>query len=397
MREQNMLNRIGNRVSRIHEGHAVAFVVVLLVAAVAPNVIAQRGGTTPPAEARTVNVTAVVARSLDRPLAVPGNLIAYQDVEIRAKVAGFVEAVSVDRGSMVRRGQLLARVVAPELGSQRLEANARIQSASSQRIEAEAKLASDEATFQRLKAAAATPGVVAGNDVDVAQRTVEADRARVEQWQQNEQAAREAAKAVQEFESYLRITAPFDGVVTERNVHVGSFVGPTGMPMLRVQQVSRLRLVVDVPETAIGSVASGEMVNFTVPAYPGEMFSGKVARVGHALDPKTRTMPVELDVPNAMGRLAPGMFAQVAWTMRRARPSVFVPATAIATTTERTFVVRVRDNQAEWVDVKRGSSMDQLVEVFGALKEGDMVAVRGTDEIRQGTRVTPKVAQPAAR
>jgi membrane fusion protein, multidrug efflux system len=363
----------------------------------APLVIAQRGGTPPPAEARPVTVTKVVTRSLDRPLAVPGNLIAYQDVELRARVAGFVEAVNVDRGSMVRRGQLLVRVVAPELGSQRSEANARIQSATSQRIEAEAKLASDESTFQRLKAAAATPGVVAGNDVDVAQRTVEADRARVEQWKQNEQAAREAAKAVQELESYLRITAPFDGVVTERNVHVGTLVGPTGMPMLRVQQVSRLRLVVDVPETAIGSIDSGETVHFTVPAYPGEMFSGRVARIGHALDPKTRTMPVELDVPNPMGRLAPGMFAQVAWSMRRGRPSLFVPATAIATTTERTFVVRVRDNQAEWVDVKRGSAMDQLVEVFGALKEGDMVAVRGTDEIRQGTRVTPKSAPPAVR
>jgi len=76
---------------------------------------------------------------------------------------------------------------------------------------------------------------------------------------------------------------------------------------------------------------------------------------------------------------------------------LFVPATAIATTTERTFVVRVRDNQAEWVDVKRGSTMDQLVEVFGALKDGDVVAVRGTDEIRQGTPVTPKAAPPAAR
>jgi membrane fusion protein, multidrug efflux system len=356
---------------------------------------AQGGATTTAADARAVVVTRVVARALDRPLAVPGELIAFQDVEIRAKVAGFVESVSVDRGSLVRRGQPLVHVVAPELGSQRSEANARVQSAASQRIEAEAKLAADDATYQRLKAASATPGVVAGNDVDVAQRTVEADRARVEQWKQNEQAAREGAKAVQELESYLRITAPFDGVVTERNVHVGALVGPTGAPMLRVQQVSRLRLVVSLPETAVGSVQAGETMNFTVPAYPGEMFSGKVARIGRALDPKTRTMPVELDVPNAMSRLAPGMFAQVAWTMRRSRGSLFVPPTAIATTTERTFVVRVRENQAEWVNVRRGDSMGPLVEVFGALNEGDVVAVRGTDEIRQGTRVTPKAAPPA--
>jgi len=143
-------------------------------------------------------------------------------------------------------------------------------------------------------------------------------------------------------------------------------------------------------------VNDGETVKFAVPTYPGEVFSGKVARIGHALDPKTRTMPVELDVRNPDGRLAPGMFAQVAWAMRRSRQSLFVPASAIATTTERTFVVRVKDNQAEWIDVKRGVSADQLVEVFGPLNEGDLVAVRGTDEIRQGTRVTAKAAPPAA-
>jgi len=373
----------------------VAFVTVALASA---TVVAQSAPPSPATTARPINVTTVLARSLDRPLAVPGDLVAFQDVEIRAKVAGFVEAVNVDRGSTVRRGQLLARLVAPELGSQGSEAAARVQSAVSQRIEAEARLASDEASFQPLKAAATTPGVVAGNDVDVAQRTVEADRARVEQWKQNEQAAREGAKGVQELEAYLRITAPFDGVVTDRNVHVGSLVGPTSGPMLRVQQVSRLRLVVNVPESAVGSVQSGAMMSFTVPAFPGEMFAGKVARIGRALDPKTRTMPVELDVANSTGRLAPGMFAQVSWTMRRSRGSLFVPPTAIATTTERTFVVRVRDNTAEWVDVKRGDAMDQLVEVFGALKEGDVVAGRGTDEIRQGTRVTPTMPpRPAAR
>jgi membrane fusion protein, multidrug efflux system len=349
------------------------------------------------ATAPTLTVTMVVARSLDRPLSVPGDLIAFQDVEIRSRVAGFVDAVNVDRGSMVRRGELLVRIVAPELVAQKAEAEARVQGARAGRIEAEAKLASDEATFQRLKTAAATPGVVAGNDVDVAGKSVDADRARVEQLKENENAAINAAKSVSDLESYLRVTAPFDGVVTQRDVHVGTLVGPSSPPMLRVQQISKLRLVVDVPETAVGGVERGELVDFTVPAYPGETFSGRVARLGHALDPKTRTMPVELDVTNTTGRLAPGMFAQVSWSMRRTRPSLFVPASAIATTTERTFVVRVRENQAEWVDIKRGASMDQLVEVFGPLKEGDQVAVRGTDEIRQGARVNPKAAAPATR
>ena len=349
---------------------------------------------TPPsaAPAPTVLVVTVVSHILDRALALPGDLIAFQDVEVRPKIAGFVEAIAVDRGSVVKKGQLLVRLAAPELVSQRNEADTKIRSAAAQRIEAEAKLASDEATYQRLKAASATPGVVAGNDVDIAQKTADADRARVELWKQNEQGARDAARAVGELESYLRVTAPFDGVVTERNVHVGSLVNASSPAMLRVQQISALRLVVAVPEEAVAGTDQGQIVKFTVSAFPGETFTGKVARLGHALDPKTRTMPVELDVRNPDGRLSPGMFAQVAWSMRRRQPSLFVPGSAIATTTEHTFVVRVRNGQTEWVDVKRGSTMKQLVEVFGDLHAGDQIAVRGTDELRAGTRVSPKLA-----
>ena len=349
---------------------------------------------TPPsaAPAPTVLVVTVVSHILDRALALPGDLIAFQDVEVRPKIAGFVEAIAVDRGSVVKKGQLLVRLAAPELVSQRNEADTKIRSAAAQRIEAEAKLASDEATYQRLKAASATPGVVAGNDVDIAQKTADADRARVELWKQNEQGARDAARAVRELESYLRVTAPFDGVVTERNVHVGSLVNASSPAMLRVQQISALRLVVAVPEEAVAGTDQGQIVKFTVSAFPGETFTGKVARLGHALDPKTRTMPVELDVRNPDGRLSPGMFAQVAWSMRRRQPSLFVPGSAIATTTEHTFVVRVRNGQTEWVDVKRGSTMKQLVEVFGDLHAGDQIAVRGTDELRAGTRVSPKLA-----
>jgi membrane fusion protein, multidrug efflux system len=227
------------------------------------------------------------------------------------------------------------------------------------------------------------------------QRAVEQDRARVDLWKQNEQAARDAARAAQDVQAYLRITAPFDGVITERNIHVGSVVAPSSAPMLRIQQVATLRLVVAVPENAVSSLRPGEGIAFSVPAYPGQTFSGTVARSARAVDLKTRTMPVEIDVLNADGRLAPGMFASVAWNVRRPQASLFVPSSAIATTTERTFVVRVRNGMTEWIDVKRGSTMKQLVEVFGDLRAGDQIAVRGTDELRAGTRVTPKLAPPA--
>jgi multidrug efflux pump subunit AcrA (membrane-fusion protein) len=133
-----------------------------------------------------------------------------------------------------------------------------------------------------------------------------------------------------------------------------------------------------------------------VPAFPGETFNGSVARIGQTLEQKTRTMPVELEVANGARRLAPGMFPEVIWPSRRPRPSLFVPPGAIASTTERTFLVRVRDGVTEWIDVKRGAAMrhegTDLIEVFGDIAPGDQVAARGTDELRAGTRV---VAKPA--
>jgi len=383
------------------------------------------GGT--PGQAPTVTVTNVVSQELSRQVRLPGELKAYQDVAIYPKIPGFVEWIGVDRGSAVRRGQLIVRMTAPEVGaqygeaaaksqaahSQRLEAEARAGAAKAQRAEAEAKLAADQTTYKHLKAASATPGVVAGNDVEVAEKTVEADQARVRTYQEGEKAAEaqvrtfvdaenaasSGAKSAKDIQQYLRVAAPFDGVITERNVHNGSLVGPAGgaasQPMLRIQQISMLRLVVYVPEEDVASVGVGETVGFTVPAFPGETFSGKVLRPAHALDVKTRTMPIELDVLNNPSRLSPGMYADVRWPVTRPRPSLFVPPSAIATTTERTFVIRIRDGKVEWVDVKRGSVMGNLVEVFGGLDAGDQVAVRGTDELREGTQVTAKQAAPA--
>jgi len=163
-----------------------------------------------------------------------------------------------------------------------------------------------------------------------------------------------------------------------------------------VPQVSRLRLVVPVPEANVSGIALGAKISFTVPAFPGESFIGVVGRISNALDEKTRTMPVELDVSNPNRWLAPGMVPEVVWPVSRPRPSMFILPSAVATTTERTFVIRIRDGVTEWGDVKRGASMSKngkdLVEVFGALSLGDQIAVRGADELRAGTRVNAKPA-----
>src|SRR5262249_5814357 len=154
--------------------------------------------------------------------------------------------------------------------------------ADAQRIEAEAKLAADDSTYQRLKTASATPGVVAGNDLEVAQKAVDADRARVQSARESAEAAKAALRSITEIEGYLQVRAPFDGVVTERNVHPGTLVGPvpssgSATPLLRVETVTRLRLVVPVPERYLAGMAEGAKVQFAVPAYPNQTFSGTVA------------------------------------------------------------------------------------------------------------------------
>jgi hypothetical protein len=125
------------------------------------------------------------------------------------------------------------------------------------------------------------------------------------------------------------------------------------------------------------------------------MFSGRVARIAHQIDVKTRTMAVELDVMNAKGDLVPGTFCQIQWPVHRPEPSLFVPANSIASTTDRTFVIRVRDGKTEWVDVRTGLSAGPLTEVFGDLRPGDAIALRGTDEVRPGTEVRVKDVKPA--
>jgi RND family efflux transporter MFP subunit len=323
----------------------------------------------------------------------PGELRPFLAVDIHARVSGFVQSVQVDRGSRVKKGDLLAVLTAPEMEAQVAEAQARVVAIESQRAEAEAKLAAAQSTFERLQEAAKTPGVVAGNDLVLAEKAVEAERSRVASIEKNVEAAKASVAALEQMMQYLRVTAEFDGLITERLVHPGSLVGPeskNAAPMFRHEQIDRLRLVVAVPEALAGGIRTGARVKFSVPAYPGEAFTGTVARPAYSVDRDTRTMPVELDVANPGGRLAPGMYAEVSWPMGRGGNSMFVPPSAIKATTERLFVIRVVDGVAEWVDVRRGVQEGDLVEVFGNLKARDKILRRATDEIRPGTRIAPQ-------
>jgi RND family efflux transporter MFP subunit len=344
---------------------------MLATACQTPSKDGAAGVAQPPAASGALDVIPVTSAKLDTHVRLPGELTAYESVAIYPRVTGFVEEVLVDRGSNVKQGQLLARLSAPELAAQRTEA--------------QSKLAAAKSTFDRLKAASATPGVVAGHDLELAEAGLQAEKAHVE--------------SLYTLEAYLLVKAPFDGVVSERNVHPGALVGPPagsgGTPMLRIDEIGKLRLTVAVPESETAAIAEGAQTTFTVAAWPGQKLQAKVARVSHVIDPRTRTMAVELDVDNSGPHpLAPGMYAEVDWPVRRDNPTLFVPASSIVQTTERTFVDRVRDGAIDQVTIKRGITVGEKVEIFGELAAGDQVLKRGSETMATGTKVTTKPWTP---
>ncbi len=339
-----------------------------------------------------VSTVAVMSRKLQTTISLPAQLVPFESVDIYPKVTGFVQTVTVDRGSRVRRGQLLVRLIAPELSSQRAQAEADVRAAQSQLATAQARLASDNGTYLHMVAAAKTPGVLAENDVMVASQTVSGDKGLVEAAEQNVAAARDAVRSVSQTESYLSITAPFDGVVTTRNLHPGALIGPasgqaTTQPILQIVDDRRLRLVAPIPEAQVGEMKVGRQVSFTVPAYPGQIFNAPIQRVSRAVDESSRTMPVELDVLNRDGKLSPGSFASVSWPLERSYATLFVPTSAVTSDQQHTFVIRVRDGKAEWVTVQTGQTVRGEIEVFGDLKAADQVVRTATDAIHSGDRL----------
>lgn len=372
----------------------------------------------------TVIVVPVKSEMLSHKLGLPGELLAYQNVPVHAKVEGYIKDIYVDRGSFVKKGQPMISISCPELNEKVKEAEAKLSSAESsyrqaqatadavksKLIEAKARSDADQLTLSRLQQAAKTPGAVAQNEVDIQEKAYESDQARVESVKQevvgaknlvlaeshNVQAAKQVLNSVKDMTGYLTIRAPFDGVVTERNVHNGSIVaiatGREAPPLVRVQEKNHLRLVVAVPEDSVSGTKIGQSIEFSVPAFIGKQFFGKIARPGYALDSATRTMPVELDVPNANGELEPGMFATVHWLVSRPYKTLFVPASAVDADLKGTFVIRVKDNVSERIEVQKGLTMGDRVELSGKIHEGDLIALKATNELKSGTHLLAKIA-----
>lgn len=315
---------------------------------------------------------------LSTTLYVPGELIAFQQVDLYAKENSFVKRLYVDVGSEVREGQLLVTMEAPELASQLASAQSRVKSQ-------EAIYIASKSNYDRLIETSKTPGTISQNDIDQADARRKSDLA---QWD----AARAAYAEVAETLKYLEIRAPFSGVISARNVNPGAYVGPSGkgseLPLFTLQEQKHLRLVVSVPEAYTGYLTDKDEVKFTTKSRPSEVFHAKVKRLAGALDNRLRAERIEMDVINNDKKLLPGMVAEVNVPLP-ARDSVFVvPTTAIVNSTERLFVIKVVDHKAQWVDVKKGREENGKTEIYGNnLNEGDTIIKTGSEERRDGSPV----------
>jgi membrane fusion protein, multidrug efflux system len=298
-------------------------------------------------------------------------------VDIYPKVNGFVREIPVDRGSEVRTGQLLVRLEAPEIEQQYL-------SAKSKYLQAYSLSLASKDDYDRLTVANKMPGTVSPHELELARAKMIADSATV----QSEIANYKALEATRD---YLTVTAPFNGVITVRNVHPGALVGPaqkeSDKPMLVLEQHDKLRLVIDVPEVYSNQLAPGTIVSFRVSTLPGRVFRGAISRSAGSLSMKYRSEAIEVDVSNGDRLLKPGMYAEVELPVRRRTNSLIVPGSAIVTSQEKRYVIKVQAGLAHWVDVTEGNSRNDSTEVFGDLRWHDRIVVNANDGIKDGAKL----------
>jgi RND family efflux transporter MFP subunit len=328
-------------------------------------------------EVPTVELAPVEKGKLSSTIAVPGELIPYQEVDVYAKINSYVKTLKVDIGSEVHTGELLATLEAPEINSQLASAQSKIK-------QQEAVYYASKATYDRLLSTSKTPGTVSENDLEQAEAKKNSDLANVD-------AAKSDYKEVAANLDYLQIRAPFDGVVNVRNVNLGAYVGPAGkgsdLPLFVIQDQKRMRLVISVPELYTGGLSNKDEVTFSVKALPNQKFKAQVKRLAGSLDEKLRSERLEMDVYNKDKKLLPGMYADVDVPVPSKDSAYIVPKTAVVTSTEKVFVVRVVNHHAQWVDVKKGFQSGDKMEVYGDLKPDDKVVKTATDEIRDGSEV----------
>lgn len=348
-------------------------------------------------------------------LSIAGEFSPYQEVELHAKVSGYIRNISVDIGDHVHKGQVLANLEVPELVAQEQAAAAGVRHSQEEISRSQNEVSRAEAEYSALHAAAARlkqvsearPGLIAEQELDDAVAKDRSAQAQVEAAKSALSASRqqlEVSQADQQhyaaMSDYSRIVAPFDGVVTWRYADTGSLIqsgtsNVSSAPVVKLSQVSVLRLRIPVPESLAASVHDGEVADIRVKA-TNEHFSGKIIRTTDSLDRSTRTMQVEVDVPNQDYRLTPGMYADVSLRVQNDPNALTIPVQAVNRGADKAFVLMVNaQNHVEEREIRTGIEGSNRVQVLAGLKEGDRVIVGNLGSFRTGQHVEPKLSTMA--
>lgn len=324
--------------------------------------------------AKVVSTTTVTRDTARYTLALPGQLHPFEEVKLYPKVSGFIRDLYVDRGSYVKKGQLLARLDAPEI-TQRYGA------AAAKQREVMERLTYSRQSYERLLWASATPGAVAALELEQAKAKVMSDSAAYESLKAEMAAARQLA-------SYLEIRAPFQGVITSRTASPGALVGANDHPLFTLAQQDRLKLVVAIPEKHARALAENTVVRYRVSNAPDKTFTARISRSSGLVDAKLRALVVEFDVDNTTRQLNGGEYVEAEIEFQRSAPSLWVPTASIVEAQSGLFVMRVENDTVKKVAIKKGIEENGKTEVHGELTDGDIIVAKNPDELRDGNAVT---------
>jgi RND family efflux transporter MFP subunit len=333
--------------------------------------------------ARPVSVALARKTPLRSTLTLFGEFKPFQEVDLHAKVAGYIRTISVDVGDRVRAGQVLAILEIPELVAQVQEADASLERAKSEHQAA-------HSGYARLKQASdARPGLIAAQELEDAEARDKQAEAHVAQTQAGQ-------RQISAMSDYSRITAPFSGVITKRYADTGALIqagtssSTQAMPVVRLAEYDRLRLVLPVPESAVSRIHTGTIVQVVVPAL-ARTFEGRVARLSDDLDRQTRTMETEIDVANADDSLVAGMYAETVLDLARKDAALTIPVQAVSRSgPDATVLIVGAGNRVEERHVQIGMETARRVEIVGGLAEGDRVLVGSRGQARVGDEVAPR-------
>ncbi|HKV80003.1 MAG TPA: efflux RND transporter periplasmic adaptor subunit [Candidatus Sulfotelmatobacter sp.] len=341
-----------------------------------------------------------------------GAFHAYQEVDVHAKVAGYIRNIYVDVGDHVKTGQKLAVLEVPELNAEVAGAHAGLRRAKDSVTRAQSNVHSAEsiyaayhAAYTRLKQASETrPGLIAEQELDDSmakdkdsEAKVESDKAALAEAQSQLSVAEADLQRMNAMEDYTHVTAPFAGVVTKRYADTGTMIqagtssDTQSMPVVQLAEYTKLRLVVPVPESAVPGLQLGSVVQVHVTAM-NQDFEGKVARFADALNDETRTMHTEIDVKNPDGALKEGMYAEAKLILKQHKDVLTVPIQALERNSSGATVLIVDAlGRVEKREVKLGVESSDRVEVVAGLADNDRVIVGNHSEFREGEKVQPKV------